>query len=409
MEGSVLPDAETVLASVHSDPRAAAADALRIIELTTVARERVTARWALGFAHREMADMDRADRELRAALAGAEELGDPVLAGRIMTSLALVVLTLDSPAAALTMLERAIDLLDGADRARAVMQRGLVHYRVANFDDALRDHLAAVADLRAAGDWVALARLHVNLGSIQAFRRQFDAAEESLTDAIDMSELSGQALLAGGAHHNLGHLRALRGDVPGALREFDTAMARYEQLAAPNDRVASLMADRARSLSDAGLRAEAIEAVDVAYELIRRDSHDADAADIALLAASIRLEGGEASRAVDPAAWARAIYSMQDRSAWVPLAELVLLRARIHEPDIPRAQEGRQLARALEELGWVEEAQTALIFSSDLFLRAGALAGRGRRPARSSAARCRDVAVALGAMAGTCTGPAAGR
>lgn len=371
MDATVISPAEAVLAAVHADPRAASAAAQRIIDESTDERERVTARWALGFARRELSDLGQAETLMRAAIDGANQLGDVQLAARISTSLALVVMERDTPAAALELLEQPIAILRGADRARAVMQRGLIHYHLAQFDAALDDHHAAIDDLRAAGDWVALARLHVNVGSIQSYRRDFDAAEQSLADAIDLSELNGQALLAGYAHHNLGHLRALRGDVPEALRSFETAMERYTDLGAPPDRVATLMADRARTLSDAGLRAEAVEAIDIAYDLVRQGATDAEAADIGLLAASIRLENGEVERAVEPAAWARATYALRGRSGWAPVAELLLLRARVHEPDGKRAAEGCRLATDLERLGWIEEAQTALIFAADLFIRVG--------------------------------------
>lgn len=371
MSNRVVSPAEAVLAAVHADPTAATIAARQIITTSTDPRELATARWALGFAARELSDLRQAEQLMRTAIDGANDIGDVVLAARITTSLALVVMDRDTPAAALAMIEHPILVLDGADRARAVMQRGLIQIRLANFDAALRDHLDAMVELRAAGDWVALARLHVNLGSIQSFRREFDAAEQALIDAIDLSELNGQGLLAGYAHHNLGHLLALRGEVPGALRAFDTARERYDRLGAPPDRVATLMADRARTLADAGLRLEAVEAIDVAYDLVRRGVNDAEAADIGLLAASIRLGNGESARAVDPAAWARATYALQGRTGWVPLAELLLLRSRIHEPDAVRAAESRLLADDLERLGWIEEAQAALIFAADWYLGSG--------------------------------------
>ena len=69
---------------------------------------------------------------------------------------------------------------------------------------------------------------------------------------------------------------------PTCSAPFDTAMDRYTELGAPPDRIATLMADRARTLADAGLLAEAVEAIDVAYDLVRRGLNDAEAADIAL-------------------------------------------------------------------------------------------------------------------------------
>jgi len=365
VDSTVLSPAETVLAAVQADPRAAKRAAQQIIETATDPRERAVAMWALGFAHRELSDLEAAESLMRQAIGGAEDLDDETLAARIMTSLALVVMNRGTPASALEMIGRPIAVLTGADRARALMQRGAIQYRLANFDAARRDHLDAIADLQSAEDWVALARLHVNLGSIQSYLRDFDAAELSLAEAIDLSERNGQALLAGYAHHNQGHLRALRGDVPGALRSFDIAMDRYDELGSPSDQVATLMADRARTLADAGLKSEAVEAVDVAYDLVRRGVNEAEAADIALLTAAIRLEAGDPERAVEPAAWARDTYSQQGRDGWIPLAELLLLRSRIHEPDATRAAESRRLASDLDRLGWTEEAQSALIFAAD--------------------------------------------
>ncbi len=165
------------------------------------------------------------------------------------------------------------------------------------------------------------------MGSIQSYRREFDAAEASLADAIDLAELSGQVLLAGFAHHNLGHIRALRGDAPAALAEFEVAMERYEALGAPADKVASLMADRARTLADAGLHREAVESVDIAYELVRDGANTTEAADIALLTAQIRLGGDEPDSAVGPAQWARDAYAEQGRTGWIPFAEFLCVQA----------------------------------------------------------------------------------
>ena len=109
------------------------------------------------------------------------------------------------------------------------MQRGLVHYRVANFDAALSDHLAAIDDLRRGRRLGGAARLQVNVGSIQTFRREFDAAEHALADAIDLSELNGQALLSGYAHHNLGHLPRpprRRAGRPSRVRQRQAALRR---------------------------------------------------------------------------------------------------------------------------------------------------------------------------------------
>lgn len=356
---------------MQADPHAAATAATTILDEADDPRERVIARWALGFAERELADLESAETNLRRAAREAAEQGDEALEARITTSLALVVMNRGSPAEALEMVERPIALLTGGDRARAVMQRGAIRYRLADFDGALADHLAAVDDLRAAGDWIALARLHVNIGSIQSYRRDLEAAEVALVDAIDLAELNGQLLLAGYAHHNLGHIRALRGDVPSALAAFDIATQRYEQLGAPADQTATLMADQARTLADAGLRDEAIESIDVAYELVLDGANTSEAADIALLTAQIRLDGDDPASAVEPARWARETYSAQGRSGWVPLADLVLVRARVEDGDVERARRAVALAADLEAAGWIEEAQGALIFAADHLRRNG--------------------------------------
>jgi tetratricopeptide (TPR) repeat protein len=350
---------------VQADPHAAAHAARTILEQTDDRREGVIARWALGFAERELADLESAEINLRLAGQEAAALGDEALEARITTSLALVVMNRGSPSEALAMIERPIALLSGGDRARAVMQRGAIRYRLADFDGALADHLAAVDDLRAAGDWIALARLHVNIGSIQSYRRDLEAAEVALIDAIDLAELNGQLLLAGYAHHNLGHIRALRGEVPAALAAFDVATQRYEQLGAPADQTATLMADQARTLADAGLHDEAIESIDVAYKLVLDGANTSEAADIALLTAQIRLDGDDPASAVEPAHWARDTYDAQGRDGWIPLVDLVLVCARADDGDVEQAQRAVALAADLEAAGWIEEAQGALIFAAD--------------------------------------------
>jgi CHAT domain-containing protein/tetratricopeptide (TPR) repeat protein len=356
--------AETVLASVQADPRAAASAARAILEASDDARERVVARWAAGFAERELGNLVDAEAQLREAISEAAALGDESLAARIVTSLTLVVMNRGFPAEALQMIEGPIATLTGGDRARALMQRGAIRYRLADFDGALDDHLGAIDDLREAGDGLALARLHVNVGSIQSYRRDFEAAEASLVEAIVLAERDEQWLLAGYAHHNLGHLRALRGDVPAALAAFDVAMHRYEDLGAPPDQMATLMADRARTLADVGLHREAVESVDVAYDLVRRGANTAEAADIALLTAQIRLDGDAVVPADEPARWARDTYAEQGRTGWVPLADLLCVRTRSDITDEERTSMVLSLAVELERFGWIEEAQHALTLAA---------------------------------------------
>lgn len=362
--------AETVLASVQADPRAAADAARRLLTESEDERERAIARWALGFAEREFGDLASAEIELRAAADHAGRLGDAELEARIITTLAVVVLNRGFPDAALEMIERPIAVLDGEHQARAIMQRGLIKYRLADFDGALADNLAVVDELRRAGDWIALTRLHVNVGSIQSFRRDFDAAEMSLNDAIALAEQHGQALLSGYAHHNLGHIRALRGEVPTALAAFDLAKQRYVELDALGE-LATLMADRARTLADAGLRVEARESVDSAYSLVRDGPNTSQAADIALLTAQIRLADDDPAASIEPAEWAHRAFTDQGCDGWIPVAELVLLRAATSAAPEDLATAAVDLAQRLRDCGWIEEAQTALIVAADRFGEAG--------------------------------------
>ncbi|HEY3486288.1 MAG TPA: hypothetical protein VGK49_12940, partial [Ilumatobacteraceae bacterium] len=114
--------AEALLDLVHRDPRAAIVAASTRLDDASTATERATALWARGMARRELQELDDARADLELARSTATTAGDVVLAARIAVTESLVELYLGDEQVARARLESAIEVLDGVDRARAVMQ-----------------------------------------------------------------------------------------------------------------------------------------------------------------------------------------------------------------------------------------------------------------------------------------------
>ena len=100
-------------------------------------------------------------------------------------------------------------------------------------------------------------------------RRRFTAAKADLDEPKELCDTHGLTLAGAYVEQNLGCLHADRGDVPEALRRFDSAAALYEEMGVE---VGSLLVDRAKVLLSVRLVDEARESAGRSAHLRRSTS-----------------------------------------------------------------------------------------------------------------------------------------
>ena len=114
---------------VEADPVGVRAEAVRRQRLKPVdLADRARLHWAIGIAERELGRLDAAVTELRSGLDLADAAGDVELAAGLKMTLAVVIGRLGDLDGALELLDAAEPVLRGAERARVVVNRGLVLY-----------------------------------------------------------------------------------------------------------------------------------------------------------------------------------------------------------------------------------------------------------------------------------------
>ncbi len=288
--------------------------------------------------------------------------------------------------------DAALDHLDDAMqvhpdcRAAALTARGFVLLRGAHpdalsaLDEAIAE-LAVVApqrQLRGAGPSDLAAALlnrgliHMSQGRLEAARVDTVAAEAAAVAA----ERPGVVLMA---RHNLGYIRYLAGDLPGALQEMAEAST---VLPGPDLGVQSV--DRARVLLAAGLITEAGEFTDRALAAFTTNRAMPDLADALQVRAEIDLAMGDPGAARWAARRAARIAARRGNDRAATVAEVLELRAdalrrrtvdgspaaRRNSADRAAARAG-ELADRLTAMGLTEDALAARLLQVEAQLDAG--------------------------------------
>ena len=117
-------------------------------------------------ARRELGDLRAACVDLERAWETAAALDDLVLAGRIATTLSLVVAYQGELANALAILDVSEPEMGGAALGHSHLQRGIILYQQGELDAALAEYEAALEVLADAADELGETRVHVNLGAL---------------------------------------------------------------------------------------------------------------------------------------------------------------------------------------------------------------------------------------------------
>jgi tetratricopeptide (TPR) repeat protein len=270
-----------------------------------------------------------AARLLNSALLELESLGRSdveaiTLQMRVLITLAKVESELRGSEAGMELLGRAASMLALEPKPEVIValhnQRGVLmlrfgrlHAAIANFDEAEQFFGSATA--------LEQANVLLNRGSAGMMLGQLGTARRDLERCAAIADAGGLPLLQYMSLHNLGYLRFLLGDLPGALQTMNDAA----KLGIEIKGVALL--DRARVLAEAGLSAEADETLAEASEVLRRDRMAQDLAEAELARAECALVRGQISPARGLAASARTRFRRRGNDSWRRSAELVLLQA----------------------------------------------------------------------------------
>lgn len=358
-----LDAATAALDGAHDDPAASAATASTLLEDHDDPAVRHLALWARGRARHEQGRFAEALDDLHAAARAATATGDRRAAARVAANRALTEYATGDVPAALASLASAEPALRGVEAGHLHLQRGIVLVHAGDLGAARSSFDRAHALLSAAGDDAAVARCLASRGVAATYLADFEQAARDLDAAVSAATATDQRLVAAGATHNLGYVRARQGDVAAALTLFARAAEAYRRLGSPARVVASLAQDRAEVLLEAGLAPEAVVAARQA--VARHDAAGADTAatDARLLLAEAELAAGNAPAARETANAAAVRFESDGRRAWAARARYVALRSDLaaidHRAVPPRPEllrEATAVATVLAETGWRTEA-----------------------------------------------------
>ncbi|MDQ1654662.1 MAG: hypothetical protein QOI35_3862, partial [Cryptosporangiaceae bacterium] len=306
---------------------------------------------------------------------GLDLAGDAAeLRGRILVSLAHAEAEQGHVVEGLALLGEAEPLLPPARRGVLRGQRGLLLLRTGQAPDALREFDGAVALLRGGAEPRELARILLNRSVVHLLAGRIAAARTDLRRCAALAVRDGDARIAAKASHNLGYLAFLAGDLPGALRAFDTVAAAYAVHAPAVLPVLAL--DKARALLAAGLYRYADAELAAALAEFRRHRLSQDHAEALLARAGTALLAGRPAAARQWARQARARFARRGNETWTALASLLVARAELAAGPGPRraaaiAAQAGPLAAALHAHGLREDALTAALIHARALAMAG--------------------------------------
>lgn len=319
-----------------------------------------------------------------------------VLRSRILVTMADAQVELGRTAEATTLLDEAAFI---SPTALPMVQasRGVLLARTGRLPAALAELNAGIDALSALGRPSAnLVRALLWRGLLHLSEARLELAQADCEVAARLGRLAEMDAAVAVATHNLGLIRYVSGDLPGALHQ----MAVAEEVSA-DVRAGIRSLDRARVLRDAGLMIEAREFADRAERVFAAERAKVDLADALLVQAEIDIVGRLALTARSAARRAARNYAKAGYQRGVLTARVMQARAeavvRAGTRPLPRRQARRdavladELAADLILAGQPEDARAVRLLQADALLEAGDL------PAAAEAA---NTASALGAIDG---------
>lgn len=287
----------------------------------------------------------------RRALERSDPLREPGAHAQILITLACAQSELGDADTAVAMLDEA--LTTDPSRLPAVLTaRGMVLLRAGHPDalDALDQAIDALSGVRpetaqAGAGPSDLASALLNRGVMRMNRGLLAAASADTERAARAAAEAGRPTVVHMARHNLGYIRFLAGDLPGALSEMAAAS---ELIPGPMPGVPAL--DRARVLLAAGLLTEARDYVDAALAAFQTNRARADLAEALLVESDISLQQRDLGHARAGARRAARIYAARGNVPATLLARVRELRAWGPDAAGAGARSARRRAEAAEAL-----------------------------------------------------------
>lgn len=296
---------------------------------------------------------------------------DPAMAVRLLNSLA-------AAEAALGNTERGFALLDEAEasatpdtRGLLLQQRGLLLVLVGRMDDALTCLDQAIPLLRKERTVLARtllnrAMLHQIAGRVTPALADLDRCER-LGRELDLPRLVAKAI------HGRGSCELLAGNIPAALRDFDSARAVYEEYA--DGMLAVVAVERARALLAAGLHRDAATELDFALDAFPRIRMDQEHAEAQLTRAQAALAADDLSAARKWANRAEGRFRRRGNETWAAVAAATRVRAEFASGKRlgAVATHAAVLAERLGRLGLDNDAEAAGLVAARAYIASGDL------------------------------------
>ena len=316
--------------------------------------------------------------------------------------------------------DRGFALLDSAeslpgDHGVLAHHRGLLLLMVGEMDEALVVHDRAISLLRKGSDRLALARTLLNRALLHQTAGRVTLAIADLAWCSQLGRELELPLLVAKAVHGRGACLLLAGDIPGALRAFDTASKGY---AVADGMQAVLAVEKARAMLAAGLHSDAATELDDALARFPGLKMDQEHAEAELTRAGCALVGGDPGEARTWALRAERRFRRRGNLTWASVAALTRWRAEFAAGRRPAvvAVHALELADQLATLGLGRDADQASLLASRAFVADGDLVAARRHLVRGSTLETRlqgalaraELASAAGDRSGTFAGARAG-
>ncbi|WP_440102046.1 CHAT domain-containing protein [Streptosporangium sp. H16] len=279
---------------------------------------------ALAVAARELGDLPFAEERLGRAVRIALSAGLPHRAAQARLSLVHVRTELGHPEQALAVAADAEPGLTPAEVGKLGVHRAVALARLGRYREAV-DHCDRAVPVLG-GDVRFLAGAMLNRGLARVFLGEFGAAEADLSRCAELARDAGLEHVLALAEGNLPFLAARRGDLPAAFSAYRRAES---VLVGYPERLATVRCDLAEALVGAHLPGEARVLLEMAVpELVAAGAGTA-LAEALLLLARVELRTGDPRRARESAELAARELAAQGRTVLAPVADEIVLRARL--------------------------------------------------------------------------------
>ena len=383
---NIVTEIDRLLELATSEPAAAVEQAAKLLERDLSAADRSRVLRALALARTYLGELNEAMSAGSDAVAAARDGSDSEALGLALTTYAGVLAWAGDPVGSVEAIDEALALLAADAYAKALAQRGGIHYRLGNFTLALSDLNEAIQLLDASDLLVWKGHALTNRGLLHAYQGTLDQAKDDLGAARQAYGAVSQRSAEARAAQNLGWLALRSGDLPGALNYLDEAETVIEDLGAS---LGQVWADRAEALLAAHMAADAKQVALKAAQELKASGLNASYADALLQAAQAALLGGNNAEAIDAARAARALLDEQGRDGWVAFADYIVMRARavsgdLDGGDLPAI---RRSVAALDRSGLQTESIHARLLAADVATAAGDFESCRRYLEEAAAAR----------------------